>query len=239
MKIRNRRLLRWIGRAAAVFVRLWLGSTRVRDHFEDPAYSPFSGEPNKGLYAAWHETILITAWRYGPSHSTVLISKSADGELITGAAQGLGWKVIRGSSNKGASNKGAGGAVRETLDLFRQDGPVRVAFTPDGPKGPRRKIKMGLLYVAAKTGAPILPAGVACERPWRAKSWDRLIMPRPFRAIQICVARPVFIPPDADDAALELFRQFVEEEMARMEAAAERMVPGGAQENARHLRTAA
>src|SRR5258708_7039577 len=109
-----------MGRAIALFTRAWLGTTRFREHFENPAYNPHVYEVPKALYAAWHETIFVTAWQYGGFGNTVLVSKSNDGEIITGAARSLGWNVIRGSSNKAGAAKGATAAVRETIELIER-----------------------------------------------------------------------------------------------------------------------
>src|SRR6478752_4996603 len=88
-----------------------------------------------------------------------------------------------------------------------------LCVTPDGPKGPRRHVHQGLAYLASRTGLPIVGAGMAFQRPWRAKSWDRFAVPRPFGAAACVVPLPVVVSPDADREALEASRLEVERRM--------------------------
>src|SRR6185312_4545856 len=97
-----------------------------------------------------------------------------------------------------------------------------LCVTPDGPRGPRRHVHQGLAYLASRTGLPIVGAGMAFRDPFRAGSWDRFAVPKPFRAAACVVPEPVVVAPDADREALEAARREVERRMqaAMLEAEA-------------------
>ena len=98
-----------------------------------------------------------------------------------------------------------------------------LVITPDGPRGPRRRVQAGLVYVAAKTGLPIIPVGVGFDRPWRMKSWDRFVLPRPW-SLGTCVSgEPIRVPPDVDRDTMETSRQIIEAEISRLTEIAEQM----------------
>jgi lysophospholipid acyltransferase (LPLAT)-like uncharacterized protein len=115
--------------------------------------------------------MLLPAYHYARPDIKVLISTHADGQLIAEACQRLGFALARGSSTRGG--------VEAVRDMLRAN-DTHLAVTPDGPRGPRRRVQAGVVYLAARTGLPIVPVGFAARRPWRAKSWDRFAVPRPF-----------------------------------------------------------
>ena len=88
-----------------------------------------------------------------------------------------------------------------------------LCVTPDGPRGPRRSVHQGVAYMASRTGFPIVGAGMAFKRPWRAKSWDKFCVPRPFSPAACVVPPPVVVPHDADRETIEDCRREVEHRM--------------------------
>jgi hypothetical protein len=94
-------------------------------------------------------------------------------------------------------------------------------LTPDGPRGPRRRVQPGLIYLASRSGLPIVPVGFGLDQPWRMASWDRFALPR-LRSRAVCVtAAPISIPPEVKAEELEDYRRAVENAMNAMTAAAE------------------
>ena len=106
-------------------------------------------------------------------------------------------------------------------------------MTPDGPAGPRRHVHQGLAYLSSRTGLPIVGAGMAFRDPWRAKSWDRFAVPRPYRAAACVVPEAVHVPPDADRETIEACRLEVERRM--QEAHARRPRPGSSISDRREI----
>ena len=106
--------------------------------------------------------------------------------------QRLGYGAIRGSSTRGGV-----GALVEMIRTMRQGVPM--AFTVDGPKGPRYTAKSGAVLLAKKTGNPIMPFVVELRRFWTVRSWDRLQIPVPFTRARLMIAEPIFVEPDSTD----------------------------------------
>ncbi|HLA14236.1 MAG TPA: lysophospholipid acyltransferase family protein [Gemmatimonadaceae bacterium] len=167
-----------------------------------------SGKPF--IYSLWHGHLLPLLWHHRGSNVAILISEHRDGELIARAAESLGYRLIRGSTTRGAE--------RALLSLVRELKEGRpVAITPDGPKGPARSFAPGALIAAQRSGAPILPVAAGADRAWRLSSWDRFVIPKPFARVTVAYGAPTTIDaPSARAAASEAPR--VE---ALMNAAAE------------------
>jgi len=176
-------LIRIIGRTVRFRVEGW-------EHWESASRG---GPP---ILAFWHERVFLATYYFRRRRIVVMTSRSFDGEYIARFIQRFGYGAVRGSSTRGAV-----GALVEMTRLVRAGAPG--GFTVDGPRGPRNVAKMGPLVLAKRTGRPVLPFAVNAERFWRAPSWDRLQIPKPFTRATVRLAPPVHVPPDADDAMLE------------------------------------
>jgi lysophospholipid acyltransferase (LPLAT)-like uncharacterized protein len=213
MKLRNPRLISVAAILIAVVIRLVLCTMRYRIVNQDIDLHPADADHKRFIYSFWHETILAPIKI--KARVSILISKHADGELIAQACHYLGFGVVRGSTTRGGSH-----ALVELWDCSQRS---HLIFTPDGPRGPRRKIQPGLIMLASLSGLPIVPVGVGFSRAWRFKSWDRFAVPKPFSAC-IAVAGPaVNVPPEIDRDDLERFRQLVEERMLDATVQAEQL----------------
>jgi len=138
-----------------------------------------------------------------------MTSQSRDGEYIARVISRFGFVPVRGSSSRGGQR-----ALMEMNRLLAEGNGV--AFTIDGPRGPRYVAKKGPVLLARMSGVAITAFYVAVERAWVLKTWDRLVIPKPFSRIHVGVARKIFVPPDAGDDAMERYH-------AEMQAALERV----------------
>ena len=145
------------------------------------------------IIALWHDRIFAGVWYLRGRGLAVLTSKSKDGEYIARFLTRFGFGAIRGSSSRG----GVRGLV-EMIRLMREGVPM--AFTVDGPRGPRYVAKSGPVMLAKKTGNPILPFVIECSSYWQINSWDRLQIPRPFSRARVLYAKPIFVSDDGGDA---------------------------------------
>ena len=164
------------------------------------------------IFAIWHDRIFASTYYMRNDGIVVLTSKSFDGEYIARFLTKFGFGSVRGSSSRG----GVRGMV-EMIRLIRAGLPM--AFTVDGPRGPRYEAKSGPIILAKKTGNPILSFVVECERYWQVKSWDRLQIPKPFSRARVFYTEPVVVAADADDEAIEAKRG---ELQAKLDEAVER-----------------
>lgn len=210
MKIRNRTLVRLAGWSATRVIKTLFAT--VRHSYQplgsnlDPKHRQDSG---RSIYAIWHESLLCPAVLFGRYDIAVLISKHADGQLLAQLIASMGMSTVLGSTNRGGVD-----AVRK---LIANDAPWRhLAVTPDGPRGPRRIVQPGIIYVAARTGMTIVPVGVGYRKPFRFKSWDRFAVPKPFGRATIVTGNPITIPEAIRPDTLEPFRLIVQNEMDRL-----------------------
>lgn len=215
MKIRDPRLLAALGWTATRAARGLVRTLRVRYHALDPAGDPDHVPPGERvLYALWHENLLVPAIYFGRPSMAVLISQHRDGQLLGTLIKSLGMGMVCGSTTRGGVD-----AVRKLVD---PNAPFRhVAVTPDGPRGPRRVVQQGLVYVASRTGMKVVCGGVGYRRPWRFGSWDRFAVPRPFTAARILIGERMAVPPGLKATELEPYRLRIQAEMDRLNAAAE------------------
>ncbi len=224
MKLRHPGLIGLVALLAAWLVRVWLGTVRYRVVFLGGGQHPTNPRNEPFIYAFWHEALLFpTEFR---TRIHILISQHADGELIARVCRHLGFKVVRGSTTRG------GGAA--LLEMAALKG-THLAITPDGPRGPRRRLQVGAIILASFTGLPVVPIGVACTQAWRAPSWDRMLLPWPWATVIGITGRPIPVPAGLGRDRLEEYRLLVEAEMARLTLAAERWALEGVKPTAASL----
>lgn len=223
MKIRHPWLTSLIGRAGAWLIHLWMSTLRVRVHVPRATIDFLRPDCDGNyIYTLWHDVLLLPTHYFRKSHQYTLISQSQDGEYIARVASGLGWNVIRGSTSRGAST-----ALRQLLSVARGRARVHLAITADGPRGPRHVLQNGVIYLASRSGLAIVPIGVAHDRPWRARSWDRFVLPRPFRRAVIVASAEIVVPPDLTRCQIDAYRQLVQARMDQCERAAEESLDTG------------
>jgi lysophospholipid acyltransferase (LPLAT)-like uncharacterized protein len=221
MKIRKPWLIKTVGLLGTALARIWMGTLRFRlRHLGPVDANPHHTAPGQRyIYALWHENMLLPAFQFARGDIHVLISHSADAQLFADLLRYMRVPVIRGSTNRGGVE-----AVRRIL----RDGRERhLTMTPDGPRGPRRRIPPGIAYLAARTGMPIIPVGFGYDRPWRLRTWDRFAIPRPW-TLGTCVTAPaIIVPPDANKDELERYRQMVEAALSAVSDIAEEWAEKG------------
>lgn len=197
----------------------WTGYLAIR--LIGPTLRPsFTYEPDTedeprtrpAIYCFWHRCVFPAGYMFRNHGIRVLTSRSYDGEYIARIIERLGFRAVRGSSSRGA--------VQSLRELQRElEGGAFVAFTIDGPRGPRYLAKPGPIHLARMTGAPIFSFYVAVERAWILKTWDALVVPKPFSRVHCYVRSPMTVTPDADhDQALARMQRQLEEAQKRAEA---------------------
>jgi len=154
------------------------------------------GRGERAIVAFWHGRLLMMPFAYPGQPVSILISQHRDGEYITRVARWLGFGVIRGSATRGGPI-----AFKQLIQALR-DGR-HVAITPDGPKGPRHRVKSGVIELARLTGMPILPVAFGAWPRSILKSWDRFLVPHPFGRAVYVWGEPLYVPADADKVAVE------------------------------------
>ncbi len=150
------------------------------------------------IFCFWHEYIGVTLPKWGRTPLTVLCSQHRDGEFVNQVAAGLNLHIVRGSTNRGGS-----AAIRQ---LKRNSHFSSIAITPDGPRGPRREMAAGAIYLASKLNMPIVPVGIGIDRSWRLKTWDQFAIPKPGARVRLVLGPKIRIDAGRDRQRLEQHR---------------------------------
>src|SRR4051794_13293162 len=164
-------LIKLGGLAAAEGIRAWMSTLDYRGVFYDRSVDPALSTGGQRIYIFWHENILFPLYLRGHCNLAMLLSRHRDADILTELARHLGFEFVRGSTFGGGS-----AALRE---LLRKSQDMHLAITPDGPRGPRRVLAQGPIYLSSKLGLPIVAMGFGYDRPWRMPTWDRFAVPKP------------------------------------------------------------
>jgi lysophospholipid acyltransferase (LPLAT)-like uncharacterized protein len=216
------RSARTAGGLAAALVGLLGRSLRLRvaglEHVE-----PCWRAAHPLIYAVWHGGILLVPWLYARLRRrsairpvVVLASRSRDGDLVSAYAERFGLGTVRGSSSRAGT-----AAARALLTALRAGRDAAIA--PDGPRGPARVLRPGVVTLAALAGAAIVPLGVAARPARRLDTWDRFLLPLPLARAAVVFGEPIAVAGGPDRAeAVGRVQAALEEATARAEAAVAR-----------------
>jgi lysophospholipid acyltransferase (LPLAT)-like uncharacterized protein len=202
-------LITWVGFLA---IRLIGPTLRLAVSFEDGA--PAGIETRPMVLAFWHNCIFPATYIWRALQIRVLSSDSFDGEWTGRIIRKFGFVKVRGSSSRGA--------VRALLGMRRElEQGWAVAFTIDGPRGPRFVAKPGPVLLARATGAPMAAFHVAVEKAWILNTWDQSMIPKAFSRALMRVSRQISVPADADDSQKERFHGELQTSLERVREFAE------------------
>ncbi len=136
-----------------------------------------------------------------------MVSGSEDGEFVARILKRQGHEAFRGSTTRGGI-KALSGLIKNIKGKQRPG-----LIIPDGPQGPRFKVKIGIIILARETGYPILPFSYSAKKIKVFASWDRFILPYPFTKCMGIYGNPFFVPKDADKNDLMRYRNLLEKEL--------------------------
>lgn len=166
-----------------------------RIQYSDTPYAP----------CFWHQHLILAGkmiydWRRQSGYRPCLVvSASVDGDVPSKFCEDLGAKVIRGSSNRGGAK-----VLRDTTRIFREG--YSVFTTADGPTGPNKRFKEGVVLVSRVANVPMVPFAFAVDRAWYLKRWDSFMIPKPFARVVMAFGEPVSIPKGTPVRELEPWR---------------------------------
>lgn len=208
-----------VGILGPIVARLLCWSLRIEEMPGGSSRRLFSEGSGRAIIAFWHATLLVLAYVGRGQGIRVLISQHADGEYIARAISNMGYGVIRGSSTRGGT-----GAM---INMVREAEQGRfLAVTPDGPRGPRENVQSGIIFLAKKTGLPILPIGLGFSNCWRLPSWDGFRIPKPFSRVVLAFGEPITVPPELGEEELESYRRMLEDSIRGLSTTAEAAAGG-------------
>ena len=197
-----------------VFLIIRLVGPTIRFAISWEEGSPGSLEARPFVYSFWHSCMIPAMYLWRDLKIRVMSSDSFDGEYTGRIMMKFGFVKIRGSSSKFA--------VRAVLGMRRElERGWIVAFTLDGPRGPRHVVKPGPVLLARATGVPMVVCHIALTDAWVLNTWDRLMIPKPFSRALMRVSRQMVVPGHADDAQRERSLQELQASLDRCREFAE------------------
>jgi len=178
----------WIARLGTALLRTLALTWRVR-FVNERIVHELRESKTSFIYVLWHGELLPLLWTHRNRDVAVIISEHRDGEIIARVARALGFRLVRGSTSRGAA--------RALLNASRElETGFDLAVTVDGPRGPAHTVAPGALVISQRTHAPMVPVGASASRSWRLKSWDRFMIPKPFARVTIAYGDPIRISAD-------------------------------------------
>lgn len=182
------RKITWSARLGSSFIQAIARTWRIRVVNEQS----YLAEKNAGrpvVLVLWHGEMLPLLYHHRNRGIAVLVSEHGDGEIIARILADFGFRLVRGSSSRGAAR------ALVAVDRELKAG-VDVGITPDGPRGPRHSVAPGALLAAHRAGVRLMPLAAASSAFWQLGSWDRFMIPKPFARVTIAYgdATPVDAP---------------------------------------------
>lgn len=204
-----KKLPSWIYTPPAVLLRTWkwISPTKVDDPHNvlDVEKLPYIG-------LTWHNRLLFLPVIFPKEiriRTLAVVSASRDGQYLNDFLAQFGIGSIRGSSSR------RGDAVlREGMAVLEKK--LSVCMTPDGPRGPKYVMSKGPIALASKTRIPIVPFMINFDRYWELKSWDNFQIPKPGTRITLALGKPMRVPENLDEDALETQRKEVEKALQEL-----------------------
>jgi 3-deoxy-D-manno-octulosonic-acid transferase len=206
-----------LSKFAARHIRMVMNSSEViREPADTDAYIE-SFHPS--IVAMWHgQFLLLPLIKPKAIAVSNMVAKHSDGEMIGRTLVRFDMGLIRGAgAGESGKDRGGAGALRAALKALKSN--TTVAMTCDIPPGPARVAGMGIVTVGRMSGRPIVPLAVATGRFVTLPTWSRFTVNLPFTKLAMVAGEPIYVPRDADEAAMEDYRRQVE---AGMNAATER-----------------
>ena len=214
----RQRILLWLICWANYIAISLIGSTlRYSMSWEEPPSPPDALYEKPVIYSFWHRAVFPATWMWRKQRIAVMVSRSFDGEYIARIIEKFGFQAVRGSSSRGGAVALLG--MKEQLE---QGNPV--AFTIDGPRGPKYVAKPGPVLLSRASALPMAAFYVAVSDAWVLNTWDRMVIPKPFAKALVRVSSKMQVPAGADDQQMAGFQRQLQEALERVTKFAEENV---------------
>jgi len=214
----RQRILLWLISWASYLAISLIGPTlRYSISWEEPPSPPDATHEKPVIYSFWHRAVFPSAWLWRKTEIAVMVSRSFDGEYIARTIEKLGFVAVRGSSSRGGATALLG--LKNQLEQGNS-----VVFTIDGPRGPKYVAKPGPVLLSRASALPMAAFYVALSGAWVLKTWDALMIPKPFSKALVRVSAKLRVPAEAGDEQMGEFHQQLQAALERVTRFAEKHV---------------
>ena len=215
--LRQRISLWFISWAGYLAISLIGPTLRYSISWEEPPTPPDATYEKPVIYSFWHRAVFAGAWLWRNVGAAVMVSRSFDGEYIARTIEKLGFVAVRGSSSRGGPQ-----ALLGLKSKLEQGIPV--VFTIDGPRGPKYVAKPGPVLLARASAMPMVAFYVALSDAWVLRTWDALMIPKPFAKALVRFSAKMRVPADANDTPMAEFHRQLQSALERVTRFAEQNV---------------
>lgn len=189
----------WLAAPLTLLLRLWLATLRVK-RVGVERLDRLRAQETPVVFALWHSDQLLVLRGHHEERPCVLVSRSRDGSLLSGVLARFGYAVVRGSTSRGGA-MGLRGLVRAL------ERGLRPTLAVDGPRGPAGSVAPGIVGLARRSGAVVVPVAAAAARNVRLSSWDRTRLPLPASRAVVVYGEPVAVVDGSLGAGCEAVRE--------------------------------
>ncbi len=224
-RIRNYLTIHFLPYVGFIIIKFLGWTMRFEQKGEVEAASRFDKEGRPALGVFWHGHMLMMVMSPFRENAFVMVSRHRDGELISRIIRLFGVRSFRGSTTRGGFS-----ALKEGLRILKRG--YKVVLTPDGPRGPRYTVQMGVIEMARLSGAPVVPIAFSSTKKKVFSSWDRFIFPYPFSKGVFYYGTPLWVPRDISRDEREVWRRRLEKQMRQITEKVERYCETGQWEEA-------
>jgi lysophospholipid acyltransferase (LPLAT)-like uncharacterized protein len=207
-------LISWVNYLAVSLIGPTL---RYSISWEEPPDAPGATYEKPVIYSFWHRAVFASTWLWRKTGIAVMVSRSFDGEYIARTIEKLGFVAVRGSSSRGGASALLG--LKSELEQG-----ITVAFTIDGPRGPKYVAKPGPVLLSLASGVPMAAFYVALSEAWVLNTWDAFMIPKPFSKALVRLSAKMRVPATADDAQMAEFHRNLQATLERVTRFAEEHV---------------
>lgn len=222
MKIKSKFVNWMIARIGTYALRVLFWTVKVEHQTAVPGATPYQkpADDQRYCFCLWHDAILACVYSLKTYKLGGLISRHQDGTYLAQAAALVGITPVRGSASRGGAQ-----ATRQLID----QPDLHVCITPDGPRGPRRVMKDGIVYLSSRTGRPVVPNTVIGTNCWSIPGgWSDMLLPKPFSKILLIAGAPIVIPEGLSRDGISKQTERIQLEMDRLDLLGRRLVRGEA-----------
>ncbi|MBS3905809.1 MAG: lysophospholipid acyltransferase family protein [Syntrophaceae bacterium] len=215
MKLIKKKLVSWLGPWLAYRVIRILGRTMRFEVVNPEIQRSFIEKGIPYIAAFWHDRLLMMPLAYQGKKSSFLVSPHRDGLIVGRALKRFGFNPIFGSSSRGGAS-----AIKEMVKAIQNGSDMGIV--PDGPRGPRHRLQLGVIELARRTGNPILPLTFSASKKKIFKTWDRFLLPYPFSKGVFIWGEPIYVDRDGKRDYLEEVKILVERRLNELTEEADR-----------------
>ncbi|GAB4346650.1 MAG: lysophospholipid acyltransferase family protein [Candidatus Abyssubacteria bacterium] len=166
--------------------------------------------------AIWHQDVILVPFTFRNYNVVTMVSKSDQGEIMATIIKRMGFIPVRGGSSMAGSE-----ALSEVIDYIASHEKILFGITVDGSRGPKYKVKKGVIVIAKESGAPIYPVKAWAKRKILLPSWDNTLIPLPFNEFVFFIGEPLWVDSNAGLEEIENKRQELENALAALVLRAE------------------